>query len=88
MTNASEKRKVVEYIVRDVYLPELKAKVTKVMNDYNRKVEKDIKLTQMTGISCNVAEPVLFEVAEPTNKLIENIMILFDDEKNIGIKTK
>ena len=88
MTNASEKRKVVEYIVRDIYLEDVKVKVAKAMTDFANKRERDIKLTKMIGIPCIVQEAVTLEVSEPTQKLIENIMILFDDEKQIGIQKK
>lgn len=88
MTNASEKRKVVEYIVRDIFLTELKEKVAKTMGKYTLKLQRDERLRKMTGLPCIVQEATLFEISEPTQKLIENIMILFDDEKQIGIQKK
>lgn len=77
----SDKRKVIEHIVRNIYLPELKKNVQEMINAYTKKMITDIRLTQMLNIPTIVNEPVLFKIAEPTEKLITNLMIIFDDEQ-------
>jgi len=80
MISRLEQKVILEKILMESYVPEVKANVGKLLKEYNKQVIEDINFSNLIGSPVTTqTKPMIFEIGIPTEKLIENILTAFNN---------
>ena len=81
MTTEADKRKVLEFLVRKVFVPQLESRVGILFLEMQNQIIKTQQVSSLFGKSV-ILPPITFNIVEPTEQLINNLMMVFE-EKNV-----
>lgn len=74
-----QRQMLIEHIVYDMYLPEIKASMEKYLNEYERNRYAQEQIRHIFPNSVIIPSGIL-QVGEASKRLVENLMVVFDDD--------
>ena len=80
MISKLEQKIILQKILSESYIPEVKTNVGKLLKEYHKQVIEDMSMSNLIGSPVSTqAKPMIFEIGKPTEKLIEDILTAFNN---------
>jgi|GEM_PF-6130221 len=80
MISKLEQKIILQKILSESYIPEVKTNVGKLLKEYHKQVIEDMSMSNLIGSPVSTqTKPMIFEIGKPTEKLIEDILTAFNN---------